>query len=73
MEVSDGPQAFAARRQSSENRDAERDPKHYLVEALALFDRLDEAPHRVASDILHKIGLEAAKRQRRHQRALGRL
>jgi hypothetical protein len=47
---------------------AQRDPTHYLVEALELFDRLEEVPHPLASQLLHKIGLEAAKRQRRHER-----
>jgi hypothetical protein len=45
-----------------------RDPGHYLVEALWLFDRLDDVPHQTASRLLHKISLEAAKRKRRHER-----
>ena len=59
--------AERARRHRAKLR-AQRDPKHYLVQALELFDRLDQAPHRVASELLHKIELEAAKR-RRHARA----
>jgi hypothetical protein len=51
---------------------AQHEPKHYLVEALDLLDRIDKTtPPKAAKEILHLIALEAAKRERRIDRLAG--
>jgi hypothetical protein len=62
--------AQRARRRRVEHA-AKHEPKHYLVEALDLMDRIDKAPPKAAKEILHLIGLEAAKRERRLDRLAG--
>lgn len=43
----------------------QQDPKHYLVEALELFDRITKTTPHAAQELLHLIALEAQKRKRR--------
>jgi hypothetical protein len=47
----------------------QEEPKHYLVEAIDLFDRIEQTlSAKAAQKIFHWIALEAAKRQRRRVR-----
>ncbi len=46
-------------------RAAQQDPKHFLVEALDLFDRITKITPHAAPELLHLIALEAEKRGRR--------
>jgi hypothetical protein len=47
----------------------QEEPKHYLVEAIELFDRIEQTlSPKAAQKIFHWISLEAAKRQRQRSR-----